>query len=258
MLLFKIFLAPVLIALVSLAGRKWGPGISGWLLGIPFNSGPILFFLSMEEGRDFAARTAVGSLLGIVAWALFGLVYSYCCRKLPWWYSTILGWAAYFLAAAVILPLHVNIFVAYAVVVAVLVLILFAFPRTTRSESGAAYGRYDLLLRMATAGVMVVSLTETATLLGPMRSGILSAFPAYTTILAVFAHRHGAIAAIDVLRGVAAGLFTAATFFVILNPSLLHLSIAASFSLAIAGALMVQSMSLLYVRRSTKQGVAVT
>ena len=76
MLLFKILLAPVLIALVSLAGRKWGPGIAGWLLGIPLNSGPILFFLVLEQGPDFASRTAIGSLLGILAWAAFSMVYS--------------------------------------------------------------------------------------------------------------------------------------------------------------------------------------
>ena len=258
MLFFKIFLAPVLIALVSLAGRKWGPGVAGWLLGIPFNSGPILLFLSLEEGREFAASTAIGSLLGIAAWAVFGLVYAYCCRKLAWWYSTIIGWAAYFLMAAVIVRLHLNIFAAFALVVTVLSLILLAFPRPTRPDSPAAHGRYDLLLRMVTAGIMVVSLTETARLLGPMRSGILSAFPAYTTILAVFAHRLGAATAIHVLRGVGIGLYTAATFFLILSPSLLHLSIAVSFSLAIAGGLAVQTISLSYVRRSSEDREQVT
>ena len=250
MLLFKIFLAPVLIALVSLAGRKWGPGISGWLLGLPFNSGPILFFLSVEDGRTFAARTAVGSMLGIVGWSLFGLIYAYCCRKLAWWYSTIIGWVAYFVAAALVLKLNFNIVAAFALVIVTLILILLIFPKAPDSESTASYGRFDLPLRMLTAAAMVVSLTETATLLGPMRSGILSAFPAYTTILAVFAHRHGAAAAINVLRGVEVGLFTAAIFFLILAPSLLHLSIATSFSLAILGALAVQSASLLYVRRT--------
>lgn len=250
MLLFKIFLAPVLIALVSLAGRKWGPSVSGWLLGIPFNSGPILFFLSLDQGKAFASQTAIGSLLGIVAWVLFNLVYAYCCRKLPWWYSTIIGWITYFLAAAVILKLNLNVFASFALVVGVLILILLIFPRAPDSEQTATYGRYDLLLRMVTAGAMVLSLTESARLLGPMRSGILSAFPAYTTILAVFAHRHGAGAAINVLRGVSVGLFTAATFFLILSPALNHLSIAASFLLAILGALVVQAASLLYIRRA--------
>jgi len=248
-LLFKIFLAPILIALISLAGRKWGPGVSGWLLGIPFNSGPILFFLSVEQGKDFAARTAVGSLLGIVAWSMFGLVYAWCCRRLTWWYSTLIGWAAYFLAAALILRMDLGVFAAFALVAPVLSLILFVFPKPTHSGSPAAHGRYDLLLRMLTAAGMIVSLTETARLLGPMRSGILSAFPAYTTILAVFAHRHGAATAINVLRGVALGLYTAATFFLILSPCLLRFSIATAFLLASAGGLLVQGMSLVYIRR---------
>jgi uncharacterized membrane protein (GlpM family) len=248
-LLFKIFLAPVLIALISLAGRKWGPGISGWLLGIPFNSGPILFFVAVEQGRDFAARTAIGSLLGIIGWALFGLVYAWCCRKMAWWYSTLIGWAAYFAAAALVLGLNWNVVAAYALVVVVLTLILLAFPNAQRSEFPPAYRRFDLLWRMLTAAGMVVSLTESARLLGPMRSGILSAFPAYTTILAVFAHQHGTADAIHVLRGVSIGLYTAATFFLILSPCLLHLSIAASFALATAGALVVQGISLIYLRR---------
>lgn len=250
MLLFKIFLAPALIALVSLAGRRWGPGVAGWLLGIPLNSGPILFFLVLEQGPDFASRTAVGSLLGVLAWVTFNLVYAYCCLKMPWWYSTIIGWAGYFLVAALILPLKMAVGWAFLVVSVILAVVLWAFPKTPQASPGA-YGKYDLLLRMTSAGAMVVTLTSFAKLLGPMASGILSAFPAYTTILAVFSHRQSAAAAVHVLKGVTAGLFTAATFFLILSPILVRLSATAAFALAIAGALLVQTASLLYVRRST-------
>ena len=176
------------------------------------------------------------------------MVAAACCRKMAWWHSTLVGWIAYFAAAALVLRLNVNVFAAFALVVVVLILILFAFPRPVSSASPVTHGRYDLLLRMLTAAGMIVGLTESARLLGPMRSGILSAFPAYTTILAVFAHQQGAATAINVLRGVAIGLFTAATFFLILSPCLLHLNIAASFLLATAGALVVQAMSLLYLR----------
>lgn len=103
---------------------------------------------------------------------------------------------------------------------------------------------------MATASLMVVTLTGFAKLLGPRASGILSAFPAYTTILAVFSHRQGAAAAVQVLQGVAVGLYTASVFFLILAPSLLRMNAAAAFSLAIVGALVVQAVSLVYVRRS--------
>jgi hypothetical protein len=249
-LLFKILLAPVLIALVSLAGRKWGPGISGWLLGIPFNSGPILFFLVLEQGTQFASRTAVGSLLGILAWAAFTLAYAYSCLKLSWWLSTLVGWMAYFVVAALLLPVTLTVVPAFMVVSAVLALTVLAFPKAVLLRPPTGYGRYDLWLRMATASFMVVTLTSFAKLLGPMASGVLSAFPAYTTILAVFSHRQGAEAAVLVLKGVAVGLYTAATFFLILSPALLHLSAAPAFALAITGGLLVQATSFVYVRRN--------
>ena len=248
MLLFKILLAPVLIALVSLAGRKWGHGVSGWLLGLPLNSGPILFFLVLQEGKGFAAVAALGSLLGILAWAAFGLIYAYLCTKLPWWTCTLAGWAVYSVIALLILELHLGLIWAFVMVIAVLTLMLLVFPRASETASEVPRRRYDLWLRMATASAMVVSLTAAAKILGPVRSGILSAFPAYTTILAVFSHQQSPAAAVKVLRGVTLGLYTAASFFLVLSLCLIHLHAAASFSWAILTALAVQGGSLMFFR----------
>lgn len=250
MLLFKLLLAPLLIAFVSLAGRKWGPGISGWLLGIPFNSGPILFFLVLEQGSQFASHAAVGSLLGILGWAAFTLAYAHACLKLPWGWSILIGWTVYFAVALLLLLVTLSVVPAFMVVSAALAFTVRAFPRALLLRPPTSYVPYDLWLRMVTASFMVVTLTGFARLLGPMASGILSAFPAYTTILAVFNHRHGAAAAVEVLKGVAVGLYTAATFFLILSPALLHLSAATAFALAITGGLLVQATSLIYVRRN--------
>jgi hypothetical protein len=248
-LLFKIFLAPVLIALVSLAGRKWGPGISGWLLGLPLNSGPILLFLVLQEGRQFASAAAVGSLVGIIAWAAFGLVYAYCCTRLPWWTCTLAGWAAYTLVALPLLRLHLSLLWSFGTVIVALAAMLAVFPRPVYSDLRLPRRKYELWLRMITATAMVVSLTAIAKTLGPLRSGILSAFPAYTTILAVFNHQHSAASAVLVLRGVTMGLFTAATFFLVLSSSLVRTGTVFSFSLALAAAGVVQAGTLVLVRR---------
>src|SRR5258708_31222135 len=72
-LAFKLVLTPLLIATASLAGRRWGHAISGWLVGIPFTSGPITLFLFLDHGPAFAANAALGSMLGIfatIAWAI--------------------------------------------------------------------------------------------------------------------------------------------------------------------------------------------
>lgn len=250
MLLFKIVLAPILIALVSLAGRKWGPGVGGWLLGLPLSSGPILFFLVLEQGPQFASHAALGSLLGILAWATAVLVYAYCCLRMPWWWSTMLAWLGYFAVAALVLRVSVGVGWAFLLVCAALAAMLLVFPRSMTPGSPAVYERYDLILRMVTASVMVLTLTGFARILGPVRSGVLSAFPAYTTILAVFSHRHEAAAAVKTLQGILAGLYTAATFFLALIPGLLHLTTAGAFGLATVSALLVQSVSLVYVRRA--------
>jgi hypothetical protein len=248
--LFKIILAPVLIGLVSLAGRKWGPGISGWLLGLPLNSAPILLFLLLEQGPQFASRAAVGSLLGIIAWAAFSLVYAYCCLRLSWWWSTLIGWAAYTLLAWRLAPLHLGVVWTFVLVCATLSIIVPSFPRTDPPQSLPAQSRSELWLRMASASAMIVTLTSLAKTLGPMASGVLSAFPAYTTILAVFNHRHQPAAAVRVLRGVSAGLYTAATFFLVLSVSLLRFGAVLAFVLASAAALVVQGCSFFYVRKT--------
>jgi len=249
-LLFKIILAPVLIGLVSLAGRKWGPGVGGWLLGIPLNSGPIIFFVLLEQGTLFASETTRGSLLGILAWASFCIVYAFCCVRMQWWWSTLLGWIAYFVLGFLLLFVNWNVVWAFALVCIALASTLLLFPDARHTAPVSTPPSRDLWLRMATASAMVVTLTGVAKILGPTRSGILSAFPAYTTILAVFNHRHGAALAVRTLKGVTVGLFTAATFFLVLSSCLTRLGGAASFALAATAGLAVQAASLLYLRRS--------
>ncbi|HEY6305093.1 MAG TPA: hypothetical protein VI488_01380 [Candidatus Angelobacter sp.] len=252
MLLFKIILAPVLIGLVSLAGRRWGAGIAGWLLGLPLNSGPILLFLLLEQGPGFASDAARGSLLGILAWAAFCLTYARCCVRLPWWWSALAGWMAYFVVAFALLAVNLSAAWIFVMVSVALVAILLTFPKPPQAESrSVSQPRKELWLRMAAASVMVVTLTGVARILGPTRSGILSAFPAYTTILAVFSHLDGPAAAVSTLKGVTAGLYTAATFLLVLALSLTRLSGVLSFTLAAIAALAIQAGSLVYVRRGT-------
>jgi hypothetical protein len=246
-LLFKVILAPVLIGLVSLAGRKWGPAIAGWLLGLPLNSGPILVFLMLEQGPRFTTEAARGSLLGILAWAAFCVSYAHSCARMSWWWSTVVGWIAYTVVALIVLPVRMNVVWTFVMVTVVLGAVVLTFPKSSQAAPSVGHPTGEIWLRMATATTMVVALTGAATAIGPTRSGILSAFPAYTTILAVFSHRQGPAAAVRVLRGVSAGLYTAATFFLVLSLSLQRWGGAASFFVAGLAALLIQGLSLAYV-----------
>ena len=58
-MVLKALLAPLLILLATLAGRRWGPGVGGWLAGLPLTSGPVSLILALEQGPEFAARAAL-------------------------------------------------------------------------------------------------------------------------------------------------------------------------------------------------------
>lgn len=111
--------------------------------------------------------------------------------------------------------------------------------------------RWDLPARMATGTVAVLALTAVAPLLGPRLSGLVTAFPIFASVLAVFAHRqHGAGAAAHVLRGLLFGLFAFATFFLVVALVIERAGVAAAFAGAILAAAAIQGGSLRVLRRS--------
>ncbi|QAY92927.1 hypothetical protein CUN63_24935, partial [Pseudomonas sp. ACM7] len=67
MLLLKLLVIPGFLLLISLAGKRWGPSVAGWLSGLPVVVGPILFFLAIEQGQVFAAQSATAALSAMFA-----------------------------------------------------------------------------------------------------------------------------------------------------------------------------------------------
>jgi hypothetical protein len=71
----KLILAPVIIGSASLAGRKWGPAVSGWIIGLPLTSGPVVFFLALSHDAAFAASAALGVISGGISLVAYALAY---------------------------------------------------------------------------------------------------------------------------------------------------------------------------------------
>src|SRR5690606_14859797 len=99
MLLLKLLIVPVFLAGISLAARRWGPQIGGLLAGFPVVTGPILYFLLLEQGAPFAAAAAQGSLLAVIASVAFGAAYSHGSRRLAWPLTVVLGFSSWVAAA---------------------------------------------------------------------------------------------------------------------------------------------------------------
>jgi hypothetical protein len=103
---------------------------------------------------------------------------------------------------------------------------------------------------------LVVAISTIAPLLGPHTSGLVATFPLYVSILAVFSHAtEGPAAAIDVQRGLLAGLFGTTAFALILHLAIVPLGIGPSFALAIAVTLGLQAFALRFLLGEAPRGI---
>src|SRR5471032_3140021 len=108
-LLLKLFLVPSLIFSVTLVGRKWGPGVAGWLSAFPIVSGPILLTITLEQGPTFAATAAEGTLFAVVAILVFSIAYAWASNHYSMKGSMMCALSAYALAVAGLQAAHPSL-----------------------------------------------------------------------------------------------------------------------------------------------------
>jgi len=250
-LALKLVLTPVLVGAASLAARRWGSEVGGWLVGIPFTSAPVTFFLAIGPGAHFAAQASVGILAGTISQAAFALAYAWCVRSFVWSVCLAAATIAFAAVTGLLVGLKATALVTFLAVVVVLVASLTLMPRRSgATPREVALPRWDIPARMLVGTVLVVAITSAAPFLGPRLAGLIAPYPLYATVLAVFSHRlQGPASAVSVLRGLLLGLFAFAGFFLTTAQLLEGTSIALAFGAAIVVALVLQSASLYVGRR---------
>lgn len=242
MLLFKLLLVPCLVATVSLAGQKLGPTIAGLLTGLPIVAGPIFVLLTLEQGTEFGIQAASTTLLGLVAFAGFNISYGWSCRTRKWPFSLLIGLLTFFALSGILSQLSLPLWAIWMLAAAVPTLGPFCFPQVQPSTTRSPLPRIELAFRMLTAGLLVLALTQAATVTGPKIAGLLTPFPIAASVLAVFSHRQGGpLVAIPLLRGVVVGLFGFVAFFTAISLLLPNSTIQFSVGSAIAASMLAQT-----------------
>lgn len=237
-LVLKLLLVPLLIWLVTLAGRRWGPAVAGWLSAFPIVAGPILFTLSLEQGAAFAAGAAEGTLLAVVAILVFSVAYAWASGRFGVAGSMLLALLAWGLAVAGLQALRLPPGVAFVLVWCALLLALKLVPDAARDAGGAR--RNDLPWRMLAAAVLVLAVSAGAGTLGARLSGFFAMFPVMSTVLVGFAHAgSGRASAVALLRGMVAGYFGFSVFCLVLALQLRADAVGAAFALALGCAFVV-------------------
>jgi hypothetical protein len=250
-LALKLTVTPLLILAASLAGRRWGDAVGGWLVGLPLTSGPVCFFLALDQGAGFATAAGLGCLGGAAAEAAFCFGYGLAARRFGWPLALVAASSGFIVGAVVAAIAGLPLWPLVVAVCAALAGALLLMPAPGNGAfPAAALPRWDIPARMAVATALVLAVTTLAPRLGPRLSGLLATYPIFAAVLAVFGHHaRGPGAAIKVLRGLLTGLFAFTGFFAVLVVSLERAGIAAAFVAATALALAIQAISLQLMRR---------
>jgi hypothetical protein len=257
-LLLKVVVTPALIAAATLAGRRWGDRLSGWLVGLPLTSGPVVFFLAIDQGSGFATTAALAVLLGTISQTAFAVAYARAAVRAGWPVAAAAGCSVFAVATLGFQRISLPALPAFALVTASLILAVVLMPRREpRQRVAAPPPRWDLPLRIVIATGLVLLLTGIAPAVGAHLSGLLSPFPVYAGVLAIFAQRHsGGAAAGDVLTGLLFGLFSFGAFFLVLAIGLSRWGVALAFLAAILAALLIQGLTLRALGRPDSRSVS--
>jgi hypothetical protein len=265
--MLELTLAPCLVAVCTLAGRRWGTGVGGLLSAFPVIVGPVLLITADRHGSAFAARAANGTLLGLVTLSGFVLAYGRLAPHVGWRPSLAGGWAC-----AALLALGIGLGArglgspgGVAAAAISLLLAHRALPpaggeladllpstppsrpvagRTAAGGEPPVFARGDVPIRMALTTVLVAALVVAASRLGPVLGGVLAALPVLASVLAVFTHRqHGWVAVRVLLRGMLMGMVGFVAFCEIVAVLVVPAGIAPAFAGALLAALFAQALT---------------
>lgn len=256
-ILYKLLTVPVVILITTFLVKKFGAFVGGIFAGLPIFSGPISFFITLEQGPDFALVASYNSLIGLIGCTTTALIYAWLANfGCKWWFALPSSVAGYFFVGYFFhyLPQFSPAVIGLACCSFFIATLLLPHPKldnytTTRPP-------WIIWVQLLFGSFMVYSVTEAATLLGPQWSGNMSCFPIMIVVIAPFTHiANGVYTTIAVLRGFTAGWLGTAVFACTVMLTVLQYHI--SFVYILAAALscvstVLYSLLLVHVRKKKR------
>ena len=253
-ILFKLLITPFFIGAATLAGRRWGPIVNGLLVGLPLTTGPISFILATEYGLAFATKAAAGNLAGQVSMCVFCLTYSLVAQRTNWKVSASAAIAAFLATTFTLNRISWQLLPAFLILMLAIALVAWIVPQRSVAVTVSTPPKWDLPARIGIATTFVIVLTTVANVLGPQLSGLISTFPIYGVLFAVFTHfQQGPQAAANLLRGIVLGSAAYALFFLTIGVCLIPVGMALTYVLAPLAALLMSGFFYLVTKREGRR-----
>jgi hypothetical protein len=192
-LFIKLIVSIALVLTLSAVAEHVSPRAAGLLAGYPAGAAITLFFIGLDLGADFAADSAVYTMMGLVATQAF--VYCYFKSSLHFnrytiASSSVAALIGYFMAAWLLHYIRLNKFAAALIPIASVFLFVYLFRQiqnaTIRERVKLTPG--ILCLRALLAGFLILIIIGTAKIVGSRWAGLFSAFPSTLFPLILIVH----------------------------------------------------------------------
>lgn len=234
----RLGLVPLAVWAASLAGRRWGHAVSGYLGGLPLIGGPITLFLALDLGVDFAARSALMTLAAILGQAAHLTAFAHVGRHRRWPWALAAGYAAFLAASFAVAATALVPLAALAIAAGGLAAAWRWLPRPEGVQPPPLIPAVELRLRLAAAFGLAALILFAAPAFGPTVSGVLLSLPITGSIIPPFTLAlYGPDAVARLARGFVVGLSGFAAFFFVVASTLPAWGVAAAFAAALAAAL---------------------
>lgn len=232
-LLYKIAVPPILVALMTLAARRWGPTVGGLIMGLPWMTGPVLFVLTLDKGVEFAIAACTGIELAVISLAGFILIFGLSSGFAPWPVALASGIGTYFGIGILVQGLDVPLWVASTAGAVALVSAAFLLPKPKAAVFPGHLPWWDIPARVVATFALVAVILLTADQLGPRLSGIVATYPVILTVVGTFTlQQWGRDAFLRVLRGLSLSLLAFVGFFLVVGTMLEDYGLVVSFIVA--------------------------
>jgi hypothetical protein len=253
LLTVKLPLIGLAVWAASMASKRWGHRVGGWLAGMPVIVGPITGLLLVDLSPEQVRQAALATLVCQPALIVFLLVFAHTARWRRWGLSLPLALVAYGVTALALSSLARPEWVTVALALLSPELGRRAMPAlSTHADAPVPLPRSELAWRVAVALGVAAAVLGGASQLPPLWSGVLLAAPIAGAVLPCFTlPRHGADATVRMLSGFTRGQRGFVAFFVALlvllpwaHPALAWgLSLGAATAAASAGSFRRASMA---------------
>ena len=186
-----------MVVSLSLIAEYSSPRFAGIVAGYPLGGAISLFFIGLEQGTDFAANSAVYTVIGLAATQAFVLGYYKVSallininKKTNIVAASLGGLAAYLMviSALKLLPVNLTTAVVFALISIVFYNYLFKNIPNIKIKNRIKLNPKMLAARAFTAAAIILIVTGSAKLVGPKWAGLLAAFPITLFPLLVIVH----------------------------------------------------------------------